>query len=449
MTVTNNVPSVTITCNEGYSKTGTTDRTHSFTVTGSAGATSLSGSCSAQCNVVAIDPNGGVSGSITTLYKKTGSGTWYTNNTCTTSYSTTKNVLPTRSGYTLRGLYDTKYADVDSDNNVGQRLIALSGNSGTLGNAWKITEDTSLYAAWAKNCVTPNNGTCSLTIKDYGYTDYTTTCNDGYSISGNNTATPSCTGNKITLKFANGGHGTAPTSPASCTYGSTFTMPSAMSATGYTFNKWSVNGNTFGAGQTNVTCNYTNLGVYSGTATITGTWNLIEYTITYNLNGGTNSSSNPSSYTIETATITLANPTKNGYTFAGWYDASTGGNKVTQIAKGSTGNKTFYARWNNCGAGYWCANGGKTACSSGLTTIGYGAGADEAGDCGRVLYVGGQKLYLRSTEKTDVSLHVKVGGTTFYGNMVVGSKKMSAGATKTLKIKHKGQVYSVYDDSAN
>ena len=34
-----------------------------------------------------------------------------------------------------------------------------------------------------------------------------------------------------------------------------------------------------------------------------------------------------------------------GYTFAGWYDAATGGNKVTSITKGSTGNKTLYAKW--------------------------------------------------------------------------------------------------------
>ena len=84
-----------------------------------------------------------------------------------------------------------------------------------------------------------------------------------------------------------------------------------------------------------------------------------------------------------------------------------------------------------------------------MTTIGYGTGADEAGDCGRILHVDGQKLYLRSVEKTDVSLHVKIGDTVFFGNMVVGTKNMSAGTTKTLKIKHNGQTYSVYDDSVN
>ena len=87
------------------------------------------------------------------------------------------------------------------------------------------------------------------------------------------------------------------------------------------------------------------------------------------------------------------------------------------------------------------------ACPTGLTTIGYGAGADEEGDCGRILHVDGEKLYLRSTKKTEHALHVRVGESTFFGNMVVGDKKMSDGATKTLKIKHNGQIYSVYDDS--
>ncbi len=50
-------------------------------------------------------------------------------------------------------------------------------------------------------------------------------------------------------------------------------------------------------------------------------------------------------YDINTPTITLPNVTKLGFEFLGWYTASSGGTKVTSIPKGSTGNKTFYARW--------------------------------------------------------------------------------------------------------
>lgn len=70
----------------------------------------------------------------------------------------------------------------------------------------------------------------------------------------------------------------------------------------------------------------------------------ITYTITYNLNGGSNGA-NPSSYTYESSKIDLADPSKSGYTFAGWYKESTFVNEVTNIAAGSNGNKTFWANW--------------------------------------------------------------------------------------------------------
>ncbi|MCM1568095.1 MAG: InlB B-repeat-containing protein [Roseburia sp.] len=70
-----------------------------------------------------------------------------------------------------------------------------------------------------------------------------------------------------------------------------------------------------------------------------------KYTITYKLNGGKNSSKNPSTYTKSSATITLKNPTRTGYTFKGWYSDKNFKNKVTKISKGSTGNKTLYAKW--------------------------------------------------------------------------------------------------------
>ena len=111
----------------------------------------------------------------------------------------------------------------------------------------------------------------------------------------------------------------------------------------------------------------------------------------------------------------------------------------------------------NVGAGNWCAGGtvaenatlSRTACSTGLTTIGYGAGADEAGDCGHKFHAGDGILYLRSTKKTNPSLNVKVGSTTFYGNMSTTEKNMSDGTTKKLKVKNSGTTYWVHDDSAD
>ncbi|MDE5615920.1 MAG: hypothetical protein K2I81_03760, partial [Alphaproteobacteria bacterium] len=109
----------------------------------------------------------------------------------------------------------------------------------------------------------------------------------------------------------------------------------------------------------------------------------------------------------------------------------------------------------NVGAGYWAASsyvlqgdvGTRNACATGLTTIGYGNGADEADDCGRVLHVGTSKLYLRSTKKTTPSLNVQIGGKTYYGNMSTEAKHMSNGASQSLKLNYNNTSYSVFDDS--
>ena len=70
------------------------------------------------------------------------------------------------------------------------------------------------------------------------------------------------------------------------------------------------------------------------------------YDITYHLNGGTNDSDNPASYTVETETITLKDAAKANYMFVGWYaNAGFTGEKVTQIGKGSSGNKGLYAKF--------------------------------------------------------------------------------------------------------
>ena len=63
----------------------------------------------------------------------------------------------------------------------------------------------------------------------------------------------------------------------------------------------------------------------------TSTWLSPQYTITYDLDGGTVSTPNPTSYTKGSSSITLNNPTKTGYTFKGW---SRGKNLFTGLTKG-------------------------------------------------------------------------------------------------------------------
>ena len=88
-------------------------------------------------------------------------------------------------------------------------------------------------------------------------------------------------------------------------------------------------------------------------------WTLIEYTITYNLNGGTNAGENPKTYTVVSDKITLLEPSKTGYRFDGWYGDNTYTIPVKEIAAGSVGDVTLYAKWTiKAYTVSWNANGG-------------------------------------------------------------------------------------------
>ncbi|MDD3397828.1 MAG: InlB B-repeat-containing protein, partial [Clostridia bacterium] len=84
----------------------------------------------------------------------------------------------------------------------------------------------------------------------------------------------------------------------------------------------------------------------TGAVELYAKWVATNYTITYELNDGTNNVGNPATYTIETTTITLAGPTKAGYEFTGWtYEGQATPTSNVTILLGSYGNKTFTANW--------------------------------------------------------------------------------------------------------
>ena len=69
------------------------------------------------------------------------------------------------------------------------------------------------------------------------------------------------------------------------------------------------------------------------------------YTITYELNGGTNDSSNPA--TCGSETIALKDPTREGCKFEGWYTDSkcTKDSCITEIPANASQDYTLYAKW--------------------------------------------------------------------------------------------------------
>jgi uncharacterized repeat protein (TIGR02543 family) len=144
---------------------------------------------------------------------------------------------------------------------------------------------------------------------------------------------------EVTLTFYLAGGTTAATFAAATgtggtltgRYGAAVTMADPVK-TGYMFAGWNPElPGTFPAEDATYTAKWTREG---------------DYSITYVLDGGTNSMANPAGYNVETATIILADPTKTGYAFAGWYSSEDfSGNAVTEITQGSTGSITLYAKW--------------------------------------------------------------------------------------------------------
>ena len=126
------------------------------------------------------------------------------------------------------------------------------------------------------------------------------------------------------------------------TYGVGATLPIAddMTYTGHTFKGWYDNESLTGSPVTAIGNTET------GNKEYWAKWEINQYTIAYDLAGGT-AEGNPDTYTIETGAFTLKNPTKSGYTFTGWSGTGLDGenNMTVTIPKGSTGERRYTAHW--------------------------------------------------------------------------------------------------------
>lgn len=82
-----------------------------------------------------------------------------------------------------------------------------------------------------------------------------------------------------------------------------------------------------------------------GQTTLYSAWSQDEYAISYDLDGGTNSSDNPDTLTNDTTTVTLRDPSKEGYAFEGWYADSSFSQPVTILPRGATSDQSLSAKW--------------------------------------------------------------------------------------------------------
>ena len=118
-----------------------------------------------------------------------------------------------------------------------------------------------------------------------------------------------------------------------------------LNKNGYQFKGWSLSGTApqalIGADETfaSLSVQQNGLNGNHGKIDLYAVWQEIKYTVTYNLDGGTTTSNKTIfpdlTYGVDTPTI--VNPTKAGYTFAGW---------EPKVAKKVTDNATYKAQWN-------------------------------------------------------------------------------------------------------
>lgn len=107
---------------------------------------------------------------------------------------------------------------------------------------------------------------------------------------------------------------------------------------GYTFKGWHYNSN------------YVESGIWKipDDVTLTATWEVTNYNLTIELDGGSISPVPPTTYTYFDDTIVISNPTRTGYTFTGWKNLDNDEITVSNltIPANSIGDKSYIALWN-------------------------------------------------------------------------------------------------------
>lgn len=230
------------------------------------------------------------------------------------SWSIPNYANPTRVGYNFKGWADS--------------ASATSGTYNAGHNFTNLTASKIIYAVWAAAPVTftfqgghasatLSSGATTTATANYG-SNLTTKAANTYTLSGNN--------------FSNWGYTNS--SNATATVNAATAIPVANFKITWT--------------------GTSEAGTLAGTATLTANWAPITYSISWNANGGTPTTST-NNVNADTPITLPSNPTRSGYTFKGWNTVQAGtGNTVTAggskvrdfwTLSPSGGTLTAYAQW--------------------------------------------------------------------------------------------------------
>ncbi len=297
----------------------------------------------------------------------------------TVTYGSTYGELPTptRTGYTFTGWY----------------TAASGGSQVTSSTTVTTASDHTLYAHWSAKPITvsfnANGGSVSTSNKTvtygstygelptptrtgYTFTGWYTAASGGSQVTSSTTVTVTSdhtlyahwTKTDVTVTFDPNGGSVSPSSKT-VTYGSTYGTLPTPTRTGYTFNGWY----TAASGGSKVTASTTVTN--TSDHTLYAHWTTVDITVTFDPNGG---SVSPTSKTVTYGSTygTLPTPTREGYSFDGWFTASEGGSQVTSSTTVTTAsNHTLYAHWTAMEyTVYFDPNGGNISTISKKVTYG-------------------------------------------------------------------------------
>lgn len=244
-----------------------------------------------------------------------------------------------------------------------------SASGGTkLGNTIKLTGNLTVYAQWelAKYRINYNGNGSTSGSTAYTECVYNSNCQlraNGFAkvghdwegwynkatggtkygaytqIKDNITAYANWKPKPYQITYNGNGNTGGSTGPSTCDYNVPCNFATnGFSKTGYSWSGWytAIAGGTKYGSSIRIT----------GPLTVYAQWNVNSYTLTYNVNGGNACSPATKKVNYGAAYGTLCVPTRNGYTFGGWYTAASGGTQVTASTTMKAANTTIYAHWN-------------------------------------------------------------------------------------------------------